>query len=299
MRRVKSWTMFFEDGVATANASTTGGMGSVSNATVGTMAGDFGDDGSGDRSMVLKTNKSKKGNPSEVSDLRYLSNVEIEVIDDIKESVSVKASDDKVNDFEKDFGTQLDPDVTNHQLDVLRRCFERFDRKFIKGKIRRILFKNLGGVRAQWRNEDRLFRLNPRVFEFKKRFKSGNVEIPYIEFCITHEICHCVDYLKRVSFGDEWRSISGWKKCSIDEDVPEGYFRYVETRPGREKVGNRKSEWISKEGSTFCRKYSSRNPREDFADFLAYAVLKIDGKFDTEQGKRKQEIVKKVLKSVS
>lgn len=296
--RIKTFARFFEDGVAAANASV-GGMGSVSNATVGSVPGVGSQDGSGDKTTVLgAAGRRKKGDPSQVSDLRDLEDAEIDVVDELNESAEF-ASADEVESFEKDFGTQMDPDVTRHQLEIIRKCFERFDRKFIKGKIRRILFKDLGGVRAQWRNEDRLFRLNTRVFEFKKRFNAGGRDIPYIEFCITHEICHCIDYLKRVSFGREWRSISGWKKCGRDEAVPEGYFRYVETRPGRQRAGEKKSDWISKKGSTFCRKYSSRNPREDFADFLAFAVLGIVGDFDTDQGRRKMAIVKSVLKSVS
>lgn len=76
--------MFLEDGVAAANASTTGGMGGVSNATVGAMAGDVGGDGSGDTTMYLSGGKRTKGDPSEVTDLRDLEDADIEEVDDLK-----------------------------------------------------------------------------------------------------------------------------------------------------------------------------------------------------------------------
>lgn len=82
--------MFLEDGVATANASTTGGMGGVSNAVVGGFAGDTGAPGSGDTSSYLTVSSTKKGNPSEVSDLRYLDDEETDEVDDLKSTKSKK-----------------------------------------------------------------------------------------------------------------------------------------------------------------------------------------------------------------
>lgn len=84
MKRIKNWMMFLEDGVAAANASTTGGMGGVSNAAVGGFAGDTGASGSGDPSSYLTVASTKKGGPSEVSDLRYLEDEETEEVDDLK-----------------------------------------------------------------------------------------------------------------------------------------------------------------------------------------------------------------------
>lgn len=82
--------MFLEDGVAAANASTTGGMGGVSNATVGGFAGDTGAPGSGDVSSYLRVSSNKKGDPSEVSDLRYLDDSDTVEVDDLKSTKSKK-----------------------------------------------------------------------------------------------------------------------------------------------------------------------------------------------------------------
>jgi hypothetical protein len=74
MKHLKKYKAFLEDGAATTTA-TTAGMGAVSNAQPGALAGNTGTDGSGDISFYMldkKGKKIKKGTPSEVSDARYL-----------------------------------------------------------------------------------------------------------------------------------------------------------------------------------------------------------------------------------
>ena len=88
MKVLKNWSMFLEDGVAAANASTTSGMGPVSNAVVGATPGVPAESGSGDGSSTISGNvKRKKGDPSEVSDLRDLEDSNLEVD---KYSVNIK-----------------------------------------------------------------------------------------------------------------------------------------------------------------------------------------------------------------
>jgi hypothetical protein len=95
MKYLKRYNKFFEDGeggavagggVATANASNTAGMGAVVAAQPGTFAGTTGTTGSGDVGFVLGANlnkKRKKGNPSQVSDLRDLKEVDTEKADTV------------------------------------------------------------------------------------------------------------------------------------------------------------------------------------------------------------------------
>jgi len=74
MKHLKRYKAFLEDGTAMANASTAG-MGAVSNAQPGALPGQTGISGSGDITFYLfdkKGKKVKKGNPSEVSDARFL-----------------------------------------------------------------------------------------------------------------------------------------------------------------------------------------------------------------------------------
>lgn len=88
MRHIKTYKKFFEDGgTATANASTTAGMGAVVASQPGAFAGTTGTTGSGDIGFVLgydPKKKRKKGNPSQVSDLRDLKEVDTEKV---KESI--------------------------------------------------------------------------------------------------------------------------------------------------------------------------------------------------------------------
>jgi len=75
MKHLKKYKAFLEDGTAAANASTTAGMGAVSNAQPGALPGTTGTTGSGDVSFYMLDNKGKKikkGTPSEVSDARFL-----------------------------------------------------------------------------------------------------------------------------------------------------------------------------------------------------------------------------------
>jgi len=71
MKYLKKYHSFFEDGTAVASASTSG-MGGVSAAQPGSMAGATGTTGSGDIGFVFKKDKRKKGDVTQVSDLRDL-----------------------------------------------------------------------------------------------------------------------------------------------------------------------------------------------------------------------------------
>ena len=134
--------------------------------------------------------------------------------------------------------------------------------------------------------------------EFKKEFENGVKDVPYKLFVLVHEIGHCIDHIEKVSYSREWKAISGWKKLDRRANVPEGYVRYEEKRKGREVAGHKLSNWIHKEDADFCRKYTSRNPREDFADCLAFVILGFPEKLKGEWGKKKMEIIKELLKKV-
>lgn len=204
-----------------------------------------------------------------------------------------------IEDFKEKYATELDKNMSVEQIKLIEKAFKFYNQKWIKGKIDVIKLKDLGGVHGRWTDKPKLKRmsLNPTIFKFKKKI-DGNEDIPYGLFTIIHEIAHCVDHQLRVSFSRDWKAISGWKKLDRRANVPDGYLRYEEKRPGREKAGHKLSNWIHKKEADFVRKYTSRNPREDFADSLAYAVLGLWHKFKGEGGEKKAEIIKKILKKV-
>lgn len=214
-----------------------------------------------------------------------------------KEEVKKTKAQEMIEDFKKDFGTELDEKFEVGQIKLLIKAFKYFNEKFIKNKIHKISLEDLGGVHGKWKDtpKKKLMVLNPSIFDFKKDFENGINDVPYKLFVIVHEIGHCIDHIEKVSYSRTWQAISGWKKCERDEVIPKGYDRYIEKRPGRQKAGLKKSNWVHKEDADFCRRYSSRNPREDFADAFAFAVFKVWDKFKGEGGKKKLDMVKKVL----
>jgi hypothetical protein len=209
-------------------------------------------------------------------------------------------SQEMIISFKEKFGTELDPKFEVSQIKLIEKAFNTFDNKFIKNKIDKIILKDLGGVHGRWHDSEKKkeMTLNPSIFEFKKEFENGVKDVPYKLFVLIHEIGHCIDHIERTSYSKEWQAISGWKKLDRRSNVPDGYIRYEEKRKGREIAGPKKSNWIHKEDATFCRKYTSRNPREDFADCFAFGVFGAWDRFKGEGGKKKMEIIKKILKKV-
>ena len=216
-----------------------------------------------------------------------------------KESKNQSKAEKMIEDFKEKYETELDKNMSVEQIELIERAYKFYKQKWIKGKVDIIKLKDLGGVHGRWRDTPKLkqMTLNPSIFKFKRKI-DGNDDIPYGLFTIVHEIAHCVDHQLKVSFSREWKAISGWKKLDRRANVPEGYARYEEKRPGRKIAGHKLSNWIHKEDSDFIRKYTSRNPREDFADSLAYGALGLWHKFKGEGGEKKMEIIKKILKKV-
>ena len=201
--------------------------------------------------------------------------------------------------FKEKFGTELDKKFEVNQIKLIQKAFDMFDLKSIKNKIDKILLKDLKAVHGVWTGgTEAIMILNPSIFKFKKKFKNGSKDIPYNLFIIVHEIGHCIDHFERISYSKEWQAISGWKKLNTKSNVPEEMSRYVEKRPGRVKAGSNNSDWIYKEDANFCRRYTSRNPREEFADSFAFGVFGAWDRFTGEDGKKKMEIIKKVLKKI-
>lgn len=201
------------------------------------------------------------------------------------------------DEFTKKWGTKLDSKFETKQINLVNKAFSLFDKKFIKGKVKKIVLRDLGGVHGRWsERKNHQMTLNPRIFNFKRKIQPNN--IPYKLFIIVHEIAHCIDHVEKISFQSAWKRISKWEKCDRNKKIPKGFKRYIEKRPGREAAGHKKSNWVHSEDAHFCRKYSSRSPREDFADSFAFEIFGVLDKFHGEDGKKKQKIIQKVLKSV-
>ena len=85
MKKIKRYKEFLENAVAAASSSA--GMGAVTAAQPGVVAGTTGTEGSGDIGFTFKKEKRKKGGPSQVTDMRDLAPAKgITKVEDIKES---------------------------------------------------------------------------------------------------------------------------------------------------------------------------------------------------------------------
>ncbi len=84
MKYIKKYKLFLEDGDSCATAAISG-SGDVSNPTVGVIPGVGELDGSGDKTFTFKKGKRKKGDPSEVTDMRDLAPAKgVTKVEDIK-----------------------------------------------------------------------------------------------------------------------------------------------------------------------------------------------------------------------
>jgi len=93
--KIKRYKQFLEN----AESSSVSGMGSVTSAQPGSLPGTTGTEGSGDIGFTFRKGKGKKGDPSEVTDLRDLEETnDITKVDDIKESISLRKRDPKYDD---------------------------------------------------------------------------------------------------------------------------------------------------------------------------------------------------------
>jgi hypothetical protein len=98
MKNLKTYDQFFEDGTACVNASTTGGMGAVTNAVVGSIPGvPNGAPGSGDTSFGFGgvATKQPVGGPADVSDARFLKKEKTNKIEDGKKKRKKKDDEEE------------------------------------------------------------------------------------------------------------------------------------------------------------------------------------------------------------
>lgn len=86
MKKLKTYLQFFEDGTATVNASTTGGMGAVTNAVVGSIPGVPNGASGSDATFTLGgvATKQPVGGPADVSNAQLLKKEKTNKIKDTK-----------------------------------------------------------------------------------------------------------------------------------------------------------------------------------------------------------------------
>ena len=97
MKNLKTYLQFFEDGTAAVNASTTAGMGAVTNAVVGSIPGVPNGAPGSDATFTLGgvATKQPVGGPAEVSDARFLKKEKTNKINDSKKKKKEEEEDEE------------------------------------------------------------------------------------------------------------------------------------------------------------------------------------------------------------
>jgi hypothetical protein len=97
MKNLKTYLQFFEDGTACVNASTTAGMGAVTNAVVGSIPGVPNGAPGSDATFTLGgvATKQPVGGPADVSDARFLKKEKTNKVEDIKKKKKKKEDEEE------------------------------------------------------------------------------------------------------------------------------------------------------------------------------------------------------------
>lgn len=86
----------------------------------------------------------------------------------------------EVERFMKKWGIEIDHHFTIKEINIISEGLDYYNTKFIKNRIDKIIRKNLGGVHGQWIDTEtkKWMTLNPRIFNFKRRWKDEDTNIP-------------------------------------------------------------------------------------------------------------------------
>jgi len=143
MRYLKKYKSFFEDGTAAVSASSTAGMGAVSSAQPGGLPGTTGTEGSGDPGFTFKKEVRKKGDPTEVTDMRDLAPAK--GITKIKESNSESKDPNQNTEVKRsisDCVVELSPD-SEFELTMMMYDKDIVDNDFLNSDVGYIDYKDI------------------------------------------------------------------------------------------------------------------------------------------------------------
>ena len=146
--------------------------------------------------------------------------------------------------------------------------------------ISRIEVADLGGKHGSYSPDDGVLTLSSRLFwgdnvhQMMHIDYEGNCPAISEPYCsralhtVIHEYIHAIGEATGTDTTPRWLALSGWEQTWKDG---QGTGRYYERRPGWGEQGG--SPWRYRKGSWFCREYSSKSPREDYADCGTHIAL--------------------------
>jgi len=198
--------------------------------------------------------------------------------------------------MKKLYGVKLEGKVTNTRARTLFNVLAFFEEPFIRQMLRTVEIKDLGPIHGRWRDKARKMELNEDVFTSREHYGGGHLsKVTETVHVILHEFIHALDEHFGFSKSKKWLGFSGW--VNSPKEVPEGYARYEERRPGWRKLKNiTRSNWVHKKDADFVRRYASRNPYEDFTEHLTFYIMGLVRKFKGNGGKKKLAFVRKAYR---
>jgi hypothetical protein len=146
----------------------------------------------------------------------------------------------------------------------------------------------LGAKHGKYLKESLSALVNPHTFELRQRFGKGPGWMNHDELMIVHEIGHSVYSHLPVSVQKRWEKTAGWVKGEREGNEP----KYVEKRPGWPELT---SEWTHVKGKKFPRRYSEKNPDENFADCFAFYILGKPQQMEPEQRAFVKDVIAKLV----
>jgi len=197
-------------------------------------------------------------------------------------------------------GIELGSTVTFDQAKEIDEVLSLIPKEVLEAGVRLVSVDGrFGASRAKYPNHGRYYDeskkvvLNPNIFGDNTIYKDGKGKpVNKITQTLLHEVGHSIDDRNDLSGKKEWLEISEWKFIGLDGEPAEGHDRLILKDKNETTL---KSRWAYKKGTCFPRWYGARNPKEDFCESFAFAMLGAKQYFVGETGKKKWDFVHQII----
>ena len=172
--------------------------------------------------------------------------------------------DNYQKEFKAQYNIKLDKTIDYETAKKIHTVIEKLPTRIFKDEITIELKKLPPEKYGKYLDEENKILLDENVFS-QDLFITPERKVNLGQKVLIHELAHRIDHIFMISQTDTWRKLSGWTK---EKDPPET----VKSRYNMNGVWHI-GKWYYKNTATFISDYASRNPKEDFAESMAYYLL--------------------------
>jgi len=206
-------------------------------------------------------------------------------LDGTDEDEPVLSQDTYKEYFKVKYKFNLDQLVTYEAAKKMDEILSKMSPEYFKDKVN-VVSKDLGEFRlGRWVEEEKTMYIKPDIFN-QEWILSPESKVNLGQKVLAHELGHKIDHEYDYSKNDKWREISGWTKQESKDKIRSHY-----NMNGLWKVG----KWYHDKTAAFINEYASRNPKEDFSESFAYAVIGLDQWFEVKECEDKKEFLKQYV----